>query len=122
VAITFNTIRLQILTQREEIEVATLIGATSGYTRRPFLYYGALLGLAGGAAALGLVWVARRVLNAALADLSYLYGARWELHYLAPGDAATLLLFAAAPGAFGRPAPRRSPSSVSAHSVLSRCS
>ena len=101
VAITFNTIRLQILTQREEIEVATLIGATAGYTRRPFLYYGALLGLAGGAAALALVWVARRVLNAALADLSYLYGARWELHYLAPGDAVSLLLFAAALGWLG---------------------
>jgi cell division transport system permease protein len=101
VAITFNTIRLQILTQREEIEVATLIGATAGFIRRPFLYYGALLGLAGGAAALGLVALARTVLNAALADLSYLYGARWQLHYLSPADAASVLLFAAALGWLG---------------------
>ncbi|HET7160346.1 MAG TPA: permease-like cell division protein FtsX, partial [Burkholderiales bacterium] len=50
-AITFNTIRLQVLTQREEIEVAKLIGATDAFIQRPFLYYGALLGLAGGATA-----------------------------------------------------------------------
>ncbi|HET7158732.1 MAG TPA: permease-like cell division protein FtsX, partial [Burkholderiales bacterium] len=48
VAITFNTIRLQILTQRDEIEVTALIGATNGYIRRPFLYYGAFLGVLGG--------------------------------------------------------------------------
>jgi cell division transport system permease protein len=38
--ITANTIRLQVLTQREEIEVAQLIGATGSYVRRPFLYFG----------------------------------------------------------------------------------
>jgi cell division transport system permease protein len=48
VAITFNTIRLQILTQREEIEVSKLIGATNGFIRRPFLYFGAAQGLLGG--------------------------------------------------------------------------
>jgi len=48
IAITFNTIRLQILTQRDEIEVAKLIGATNGFIRRPFLYFGAAQGLLGG--------------------------------------------------------------------------
>ncbi len=37
VAVTFNTIRLQILTRREEIEVSKLIGATNPFIRRPFL-------------------------------------------------------------------------------------
>ena len=37
-AVTFNTIRLQILTQREEIEVSKLLGATNGTIRRPFYY------------------------------------------------------------------------------------
>ena len=50
-AITFNTIRLQILTRSEEIEVSKLIGATNPFIRRPFLYFGALQGLAGGVAA-----------------------------------------------------------------------
>ena len=101
VAVTFNTIRLQILTQREEIEVATLIGATAAFIRRPFLYYGALLGVLGGLAACLLVWAALTVLNGALADLSYLYGARWQLRYLAAGDALSLLGFAAALGWLG---------------------
>jgi len=35
VAVTFNTIRLQILTQRDEIELCRLIGATHAYIRRP---------------------------------------------------------------------------------------
>ena len=51
VAVTFNTIRLQILTMRDEIEVSKLIGATTGFIRRPFLYFGAIQGMVGGAAA-----------------------------------------------------------------------
>jgi cell division transport system permease protein len=101
VAITFNTIRLQMLTQREEIEVTTLIGATDGFIRRPFLYYGAVLGLLGGLAACGLVWTATTVLNGALIDLSYLYGARWEVAQLSWRDSASLLAFAAALGWLG---------------------
>ena len=101
VAITFNTIRLQILTQREEIEVATLIGATDGFIRRPFLYYGAALGTLGGLAACGLVWAATTVLNDALIDLSYLYGARWEIGLLGIGDSLSVLGFAAILGWLG---------------------
>ena len=101
VAITFNTIRLKILTQREEIEVTTLIGATGGFIRRPFLYYGSALGLLGGLAAWGFVWAATTVLNDALLDLSYLYGARWEIGELAPRDAVSLFAFAAGLGWLG---------------------
>lgn len=101
VAVTFNTIRLQILTQREEIEIATLIGATAAFIRRPFLYYGALLGLFGGLASCALVWAAAAALNGGLADLAYIYGARWQLRYPSPADAASLLAFAAALGWLG---------------------
>src|SRR5258708_16300512 len=51
VAVTFNTIRLQILTRRDEIEVSKLIGATNPFIRRPFLYFGTLQGLCGGLSA-----------------------------------------------------------------------
>ena len=101
VAVTFNTIRLQILTRREEIEVATLIGATAAFIRRPFLYYGALLGFLGGVAACVLVWAAASAFNGALADLAYLYGTRWQLRYLSAADAASLLAFAAGLGWLG---------------------
>ncbi len=47
-----HLIRLQVLTQREEIEVSQLIGATAADVRRPFLYHGALQGLLAGAVAL----------------------------------------------------------------------
>jgi cell division transport system permease protein len=67
-AVTGNTIRLQILTQREEIEVGRLIGATDGYVRRPYLYFGALQGLLGGLLALalgiaGLLWLSENAME-----------------------------------------------------------
>ena len=40
IAIMFNTIRLQILTKQDEIEISKLIGATDNFIRRPFLYFG----------------------------------------------------------------------------------
>lgn len=44
VAVTFTTIRLQVMAQAAEIEVARLIGATDAFIRRPFYYFGALQG------------------------------------------------------------------------------
>ncbi|MGD8478406.1 MAG: permease-like cell division protein FtsX, partial [Burkholderiales bacterium] len=62
VAVTFNTIRLQILTRRDEIEVSKLIGATNHFIRRPFLYLGGLQGLLGGGAAWLIVTIAVQML------------------------------------------------------------
>ena len=55
VAVTFNTIRLQILTLRDEIEVSKLIGATNAFIRRPFFYLGILQGGLGGVTALAIL-------------------------------------------------------------------
>ena len=71
-AIIGNTIRLQILTQREEIEVSKLIGATNGFIRRPFLYAGALYGLCGGLVAWLLLGPVMALLNQSIADLAAL--------------------------------------------------
>jgi len=101
VAVTFNTIRLQILTQRDEIEVAKLIGATDGWVRRPFLYFGAITGAAGGAAAWLMIWAALAVFNDQLQHLSALYGIPLQLNHLSGGDSAAALLFAAVLGWFG---------------------
>ena len=38
VLVAHNTIRLQILSQKEEIEITKLLGAPSSFIRRPFLY------------------------------------------------------------------------------------
>ncbi len=101
VAITFNTIRLQILTQRAEIEVAKLIGATNPFIRRPFLYFGAMLGLAGGVTGWFIVWAGLWLLNDRLGSLTQLYGASFTLRHLSLPDAASLCLFAAALGWLG---------------------
>ncbi|MCI3951447.1 MAG: transporter permease [Burkholderiales bacterium] len=101
VAVTFNTIRLQILTQREEIEVAHLIGATHPFIRRPFLYFGTLLGLAGGIAAWGIVLTAVFLFNDRLADVSALYGVPIRLQSLSVQHSGSLLIFSAGLGWFG---------------------
>jgi cell division transport system permease protein len=93
IAITFNTIRLQILTQRDEIEVAKLIGATNGFIRRPFLYFGAMQGLLGGVMAWLIITVSLLLLNHQLKTLSQLYASQFVLHPLSPGDSLMLLMF-----------------------------
>ncbi|MDR3300730.1 MAG: permease-like cell division protein FtsX [Candidatus Accumulibacter sp.] len=75
VAVTFNTIRLQILGQAAEIEVARLIGATDAFIRRPFHYFGALQGALGGLFALSLIAGVGRALAAPVGELLALYGA-----------------------------------------------
>jgi cell division transport system permease protein len=101
VAITFNTIRLQILTQRDEIEVSRLIGATNAFIRRPFLYFGLLQGLLGGVAAWLLISASLALLNNSLASLAQLYTSNFTLQSLSVADTLTLLLFSAYLGWMG---------------------
>lgn len=93
VTVTFNTIRLQILTKRDEIEVSKLIGATNGFIRRPFLYFGAIQGMAGGIAAWLIIATGIQLLNSELAGLVKLYAVNLYLYHLSPEDSASLLLF-----------------------------
>ena len=79
VAVTFNTIRLQVMAQAAEIEVARIIGATDAFIRRPFYYFGALQGALGGLLAAGLVLGALRLLAEPVGDLAALYGASFGL-------------------------------------------
>lgn len=101
VAITFNTIRLQILTRREEIEVAKLIGATDAFIRRPFLYFGLTQGLLGGAAAWLLISGSLFLLNHTLSTLTQLYASDFSLQSLSAADSLTLLGFSAYLGWLG---------------------
>ncbi len=101
VVITSNTIRLQILSQREEIEISTLIGATDAFIRRPFLYHGILQGLGGGLAAWLIVSLGLQLLNVGIADLAKLYAAQFHLLPLGTGDILSLLLFSSLLGWLG---------------------
>ena len=82
VLIVSNTIRLDILNRRAEIEVMKLVGASDGFTRRPFLYAGIWYGLGGGLLALLLVAVASTVLARPVAHLAFLYGSAFSLEGL----------------------------------------
>jgi cell division transport system permease protein len=79
VAVTFNTIRLQVLAQADEIEVARLIGATNAFIRRPFYYSGILQGGLGGLAATLLILSGLSILKNPVAQLAALYGSDFSL-------------------------------------------
>ncbi|UXY16023.1 permease-like cell division protein FtsX [Chitiniphilus purpureus] len=85
-----NAIRMQILTRRDEIEVAKLIGATDAFIRRPFMYTAALQGLLGGALACAIVGVALDALNPAVGELAAAYGQRFALQLPRLIDAAVV--------------------------------
>ncbi len=101
VAVTYNTIRLQILTQRAEIEVSRLIGATDAFIRRPFYYLGLAQGLAGGAIALAIVAAGLAALNVGVAELARSYGTGFRLEFLGFGDALAVWAFAGLLGWLG---------------------
>ena len=86
-----NTIRLDILNRRAEIEVMKLVGASDAFTRRPFLYSGVWYGLGGGLLALGIVATAVAFLSRPVAHLAGLYGSQFHLHGLRAGEGLAVL-------------------------------
>lgn len=74
-----NTIRMDIHNRREEIRVLSLVGATDGFVRRPFLYSGFWYGLAGGLTAWVVVEIALLALSGPIARLSGSYASDFDL-------------------------------------------
>lgn len=101
VAVTFNTIRLQVLAQAVEIEVARLVGATDAFIRRPFYYFGMLQGALGGLAADFLITLGFCALREPVARLAELYDSPFQLFGLTPQQFLTLPLVGALLGWFG---------------------
>ena len=101
IAVTFNTIRLQILTQRDEIEVSRLLGATDGFIRRPFYYLGALQGFGGGLVGLAILALSLMLLNSGVREFAAAYGSVFQLAFLARDDAISVVLFASLLGWLG---------------------
>lgn len=100
-AIIGNTIRLQVVTQRDEIEVAKLIGATDGFIRRPFLYAGTFYGLGGGLAALLFLLGITLLFNSSVAEIATLYNSDFRLDFLDLFSSLTLVAIAALLGWLG---------------------
>lgn len=91
VIVTFNTIRLQLLTQRAEIEVSRLLGATDHFIRRPFLWLGAIQGLLGGLVAWLLVAGMVTALREPVATLAQSYGTVFALQHASAPQVLALL-------------------------------
>ncbi len=94
-AVVFNTIRLQMMTHAEEIEISQLVGATNSYIYRPFYYSGTLLGLVSGLASLVIVYAALRPINGAIGEFSRLYGSAFQLSLPSAWSISALLLISA---------------------------
>ena len=91
VAIVGNTIRLDINSRREEIEVTKLVGGSNAFVRRPFLYSGAWYGLGGGLLAWALVATVVGLLAPAVETVATLYSSDFRLAGLDRQAAAVLI-------------------------------
>jgi cell division transport system permease protein len=100
-AVIGNTIRLEILNRRAEIEVTKLVGASNAFVRRPFLYTGLFYGLGGAALAALIVFGAMAYLDQAVGELSAQYGGRFRMAGLGSEGFLTLAGTGAALGWLG---------------------
>ncbi|MDX1915745.1 MAG: permease-like cell division protein FtsX [Methylophilus sp.] len=81
VAVISNTIRMQILTHKDEIEVSELIGATKSFIRRPFLYLGTSFGVIGGVIACFTLWLVTYLFNLNVTKFAQEYQSSFSLHF-----------------------------------------
>lgn len=77
-----NTVRMQILSQKDEIEVSYLIGATNSFIRMPFLYAGILYGLLGGLLSVLMLAGIIQTFNHSILEISSLYSSDFSLDIL----------------------------------------
>lgn len=69
ILIVFNTIRVAIYTQREEISIKKLVGATNGFIRAPFFVEGFIYVAVAAAIITGLIALAARVIDPLLGPM-----------------------------------------------------
>lgn len=96
-----NTIRLSIISRREEIEVMKLVGATESFIQRPFVYTGIWYGLMGGFVAFIIVTFVIWWMQSAIADISGLYMADFLIEGLTLKEFAGLMIIASGLGFSG---------------------
>ncbi len=86
-----NTIRLEILNRRAEIEVTKLVGGSNTFVRRPFLYTGMLYGTLGALLAWGILTAAVAWLSVPVSTLARLYSSNFVLAGLSRDEILILL-------------------------------
>jgi cell division transport system permease protein len=86
-----NTVRLDIAGRSDEIGVMQLLGASSGFVRRPFLYTGLWYGLLSALLATALALAVEALLAAPLQQLVASYDHRFDLRGLHAGAVAATI-------------------------------
>ena len=101
VLVAHNTIRLQILSRKEEIEITKLLGAPASFIRRPFLYQAMWQSILSAAVSLGLCgWLLSAVRP--LVDAIFKpYGLNIGWRFFYPGEIALVFGFVVALGILG---------------------
>lgn len=86
-----NTLRLQVLNHKEQIQVMKLVGATDSFILRPYVYMGMWLAIGGALLAWIVTFSISMLLDTAVVKLAVLYGSNFRLNGL--GFDETFLLF-----------------------------
>jgi cell division transport system permease protein len=92
ILIVANTIRLNIFSRREEIEIMRSVGATGLFIRAPFYLEGIFQGLAGAGLALGTLFVLFHLFWAQVYDPLQILLGNFPLHFLPWEQGAGLAL------------------------------
>lgn len=87
-----NTIGLQIQNRRQEIVITKLVGGTDSFVKRPFLYFGATIGIFGGVFCCIIYALTYLALNQPIQRLASSYGSSFSLVNLQWWHLASLLL------------------------------
>ncbi len=90
-----NTLRLQVTSQKDEIQVMKLVGATDRFIIRPYLYTGVWYGLFGGIFALIFTYIITLLLNHSVTQLALLYHSTFHLSTLRLDESLILLMISA---------------------------
>lgn len=87
-----NTLRFNVLANKEEIQTMKLIGATDSYILRPYLYSGMWFGILGSVSAWVMTALITVLLNSAVDDLAQLYDSHFRLIGLSWDESLLLLI------------------------------
>ncbi len=92
VVVVANTIRLDVASHSEEIEILALVGAGNAFVRQPFLYTGLWYGLMGALLAVSLLGLTMLYLGRPLGLLLETYGTMFSLRGLGAQNTLWVLL------------------------------
>lgn len=96
-----STVRLAILTRKEEIEIMQLVGASEELIQAPFVLEGMIQGVVGAVVSLLCLWLLYFFLHQQVPPLVGIVGSSTRLQFLDPGSVGMILILGCLLGAAG---------------------